>query len=180
MKPVELFLDIAERFFAPKVEGSRKVLVLEDDYADREALCHIIRSEGFEPISFDSQYDAERSMNNIVYVAGIFDLKLTSGYGSKAQQTFELKFPDVPTLIVTGDRDAVLKLAQDGLAVVLKGTSDFKSMTRAVRMMLRPIKATNATARWTTREVLLFLLIIALTNYGTWQLTVKLLTQKAP
>lgn len=169
MKPIDVFLDIVEKFFAPKVNGSKKVLVLENDQYDREALCSIVKSEGFEPVWFVSQYDAEHSMDSIVYAAGIFDLKLMNGSGAKAQATFELKFPEVPNIIVTGDHESVVKITQEGLSVVWKG-NDFKSMTRAVRQMLRPIKSNTSSNRWTTQEVLLFLAIIGFTNCGTWYL----------
>jgi DNA-binding NtrC family response regulator len=174
--PLGLFLDIAEQFFGPKPDIVRKVLILEDDPNEGDILCGIVRDAGFEPDLFVSRRDAERSMDKCRYAAGIFDLKLQDGRGDAAQHIFQRKFPGAPTLIASGDQESILRIIQQGVStsVVWKG-NDFRAMEEAVKKLLQPPKPTQPTTRWTTREVILFLILLSLAFAAGFTLKLKTL-----
>lgn len=171
MKPLELILDLLAPLLKPEKEVCRNVLILEDDETEGAILSRVVKSCGFQPMWFNSQRDAERAMEHDNFCFGIFDLRLPGGDGEVARRNFQTQFPDAPTLIVSGSYDALLKVIQSGVTVWAqwKG-NDFRFVEATLRDILSRIKRNGNGNRWTSKEVLLFLLILAASNWGVWKL----------
>lgn len=168
---VKLFLDIIEQCIGPKPNGTRRVLILENEESDGVMLCRIVEVAGFEPDLYVSQRDAERAMRRFDFAAGIFDLKLLDGRGEEAQKIFEGKFREAPSMLVSGDKDALVKIVQGGVGVITSWKDqDSRLLKQAVERMLSRAKPATNGKRWTSKEVLLGLAILVATNYCTYKL----------
>jgi len=144
---------------------------LENEDADAKMIARIVRRAKFEPDIYSSYRDAERAIQKYNFAAGIFDLRLQDGNGEDAQKIFEDEFgPGVPSMLISGNEQALLKIVQDGVAVIAAWKDDdYRMLGQAIERMLTRVTPSDREKRWTSKEVLLALACMALVSWLTYK-----------
>jgi len=103
------------------VSGNARILVVEDDPANRDTLCALLAQMGYSPIAahrgedaltvLDAGTDIDVIISDVV-MPGISGLEFTR----RARE----RRPDVPIVFVTGDRDAMESVLESGALALLK------------------------------------------------------------
>ena len=103
------------------MSGNARILVVEDDPANRDTLCALLAQMGYSPIAahrgedaltvLDAGTDIDVIISDVV-MPGISGLEFTR----RARE----RRPDVPIVFVTGDRDAMESVLESGALALLK------------------------------------------------------------
>ncbi|MEO8675458.1 MAG: response regulator [Casimicrobiaceae bacterium] len=115
-----------------------RVLVLEDDVANRETLCALLAQIGHGADPAASGEDALRLLaNNPDFGLIISDVVMPGMGGIEfARRAREVR-PGVPIVLVTGDADAIESVIADGAIALLKPYS-IETLCRVVAEALEP------------------------------------------
>jgi FixJ family two-component response regulator len=119
-------------------QNPRVVAVVEDDAPSRQALGRLLRSEGFEPLLFES---AEAYIDAAPAAAClIVDVRLPGMSGLDLQRTLLHAKANVPVIVTTGTRDAVIRTRaeQDGCAAFFWKPLDSDALVATLSLIAAP------------------------------------------
>jgi CheY-like chemotaxis protein len=117
---------------------SVKILVIEDDEYSRDALAHLLVSEGYEAQSANDGESGLEKAHEMRPDVIVLDLNLPGIDGKQVIETIRGDGPlrDVPILVVTGDEDKAAQAAVDlGADGYLTKPVEFDDLINAISGM---------------------------------------------
>lgn len=134
-----------------------RILLVEDSQQDREILRYLLQAQFKGQVEiFESQtlFQAMKVLETKLADCIVLDLQLPDSVGKETFQTIYQRFPDVPIIVMTNNRDQNLAMAmiREGAAdYVLKSYTDeediFRRIVFAVEKHRRSVRASPEGAR---------------------------------
>jgi CheY-like chemotaxis protein len=149
LKPVqhEQLVEALHKLEEKSEQRARHVLVVEDAAAQREALTHLLGSEGVEILSVGTAQDALAQLRARSFDCMVLDLGLPdmTGYELLERMSADDAFSSPPVIVYTGralSPEEELKLRRYSKTVVIKGARSPERLLDEVTLFIHRVEAT--------------------------------------
>jgi len=148
LKPVrrEQLIEAFRRLETRLSESVRRVLIVEDDAAQREALVALLGTGGVEAITAGSAAECLERLSNTVFDCMVLDLNLpdTSGFSLLDKLSREDRYSFPPVIVYTGREltpDEEQRLRRYSSSIIIKGAKSPERLLDEVTLFLHRVIA---------------------------------------
>ena len=149
LKPVEReqIKEALQKIEARFTRSARRLLVVEDDFTQKEAICQLLGGEGVEIVAVGSVSEALGQLRSNTFDCVVTDLALPDGSGYDLLQTMATddaySFPSV--VVYTGrslDAEDEQRLRQYSQSIIVKGARSPERLLDEVMLFLHQVEST--------------------------------------
>lgn len=115
---------------------NKRVLIVDDDKSVREALCKVLREEGFEPCLAADGLEALEKRDRLRFGLILLDLGLPGLTGWEIYERILRDDPALPVIIVTGQASQLGTAAAAGVGALMEKPLDIPRLLRTIRRLL--------------------------------------------
>jgi signal transduction histidine kinase/DNA-binding response OmpR family regulator/CHASE3 domain sensor protein len=148
VKPVmrEQLVDALRRLETKFTQGTRRVLVVEDNQVHRESTCQLLAADDVETVAVGTAADALEKLGTTTFDCMVLDLSLPDQTGfellEEMSQKEQYSFP--PVIVYTGrslSRDEEQTLRRFSTSIILKGARSPERLLDEVTLFLHQVEA---------------------------------------
>lgn len=123
----------------------KRVLVVEDDSVQRDAICHLLKGRDIEIDAVSRGADAEERLNRSVYDCMILDLKLPDISGFDLLESFDKRDDGLkpPVVVYTGkdlSKSEIERLGKYSESIIIKGVKSPERLLDEVSLFLHRVE----------------------------------------